>query len=158
MNVGKLPGVDWRGAGGYVVAPGSVRSDGARWEVALPGDPDCGLDAPIRPAPAWLLRLLDRPQPPAPPTAMSSGPVQGDRYGQAALERALGRLACTAPGCRNHQLNAEAHGLGKLVAVGHLRGSEVAERLFHVALQLGLGEREAQLTIESGLGAGMATT
>ncbi len=158
VNVGRLTGIDWRGAGGYVVAPGSVRGDGAAWEMALPDDPDCGLAASILPAPSWLRALLDRPQPAARPATGRPGPVRGDAYGRAALERALGRLASSGNGARNHSLNAEAHGLGKLVAQGKLRGSEVAERLFAVAIQIGLGEHEARLTIDSGLTAGMAAS
>ncbi len=157
VNVGGLPGVDWRGTGGYVVAPGSVKVDGTAWIWALPDDPDCGMAAPIRPAPAWLLDHLARPPAPtaAPPRVWTGPPTASDRYGQAALERALGRLASATNGSRNHQLNTEAHGLGKLVAAGHLRGSEVAERLFAVACQIGLGEHEARLTIDSGLMAGL---
>jgi hypothetical protein len=40
-------GIDIRGDGGYVVAPGSPHANGGRYEVAV--------DAPIAEAPAWLL-------------------------------------------------------------------------------------------------------
>ncbi len=156
VNVGELAGVDWRGRGGYVVAPGSVREDGTPWAWYLADDPLYGPDAEIRPAPAWLLELLDRRSAPSSVPVPSPAVRAGSTYGQAALERALGRLAVASEGTRNHALNAEAHGLGKLVAASHLRGSEVAERLLRVALQIGLSEMEAKATIGSGLEAGKA--
>ena len=33
-RLGGLAGVDWRGAGGYIVAPGSARADGASRYIA----------------------------------------------------------------------------------------------------------------------------
>lgn len=52
-----LPGVDIRGDGGYVVAPGSVHVSGKKYEW-IPGmSPDDLPDGPA-PAPRWLLELL----------------------------------------------------------------------------------------------------
>jgi hypothetical protein len=48
-RAGVLPGVDVRGAGGYVVGPGSV-IDGRAYAVAI--------DAPIAVAPDWLVELV----------------------------------------------------------------------------------------------------
>ncbi|MBB4004463.1 bifunctional DNA primase/polymerase [Aurantimonas endophytica] len=51
---GRLPkGVDVRGDGGYIVAPGAIMADGRRYEVH--GDP---ADAP--PVPDWLTKWLER--------------------------------------------------------------------------------------------------
>ena len=50
-------GIDVRGDGGYVVGPGSLHETGVLY---LPVDPD----APILPAPAWLVEALT-PKPPA---------------------------------------------------------------------------------------------
>jgi hypothetical protein len=58
----RLPGLDLRGDGGYVLAPGSVHPSGALYEWALP------LDTGMADVPAWLLALLERPQAPAPDT------------------------------------------------------------------------------------------
>ena len=153
VNIGGILGGDWRGVNAYSVAPGSRKADGTGWFPLLPDDPRCGLDAPILPAPDWLLALIERPAHFSPRTGVDL-PRDGtaDRYGQASLERALGRLACATEGGRNHELNREAHGLGKVVDSGHLRGSDVAIRLLAVATQIGLPEGEAKRTIESGLG------
>lgn len=52
---GKLgPGLDLKGAGGYVVAPPSVHPNGRSYTWEVGGHPD---DVPIAPAPRWLLDL-----------------------------------------------------------------------------------------------------
>jgi len=153
VNVGGLAGVDWRGAGGYIVAAGSIREDGTRWSEYLPGDPLYGLEADIRPAPAWLLGLAQKKAVPLAP----GGQLPTDRYGQAALERELGRLIMAPVGERNHQLNKTAHALGQLIAAGTLDRGLVVSRLVETAQRIGLDEAEAERTIVSGLRAGMAS-
>ncbi len=57
-----LPGVDIRGDGGYVVAPGSVHASGKKYEW-IPGmSPDDLPDGPA-PCPRWLLDLLQKQSP-----------------------------------------------------------------------------------------------
>jgi hypothetical protein len=55
----KLPGLDFRGDGGYVLAPPSLHPSGRRYEWANTLSPD---DVPLAPCPDWLLDLL-RPVP-----------------------------------------------------------------------------------------------
>jgi hypothetical protein len=157
IRVGGLPGVDWRGIGGYVVAPGSRKPDGTEWSWEFPDDPLYGPDADIRPAPRWLLDLLiKRPEPGV--SAHETRPFTGEpnRYARAALERASGRLAFAPVGARNDTLNREAHGMGRLAGAGLITASEAGKALLSVALRLGLSEHEAVATIRSGLIAGMA--
>lgn len=52
-----LPGVDVRGDGGYVVAPGSGHASGRRYEWVPGMNPDKLPDGPA-PCPKWLLELL----------------------------------------------------------------------------------------------------
>jgi len=51
----KLPGLDLRGEGGYVVAPPSLHESGVRYEWEHPPD-----RVPLAPAPSWLLELCKR--------------------------------------------------------------------------------------------------
>lgn len=42
-----MPGVDVRGDGGYVVAPGAIHTDGTRYQIVA--------DIPLQPIPDWLI-------------------------------------------------------------------------------------------------------
>ena len=160
VNLGGLAGVDWRGRGGYVVAPPSRKADGSSWTWMTSTALDLGPDTAIRPAPAWVLSLFDRRQggdtPPG-GTAPAGIPRHAGRtgYGAAALERELGRLASAQEGTRNHQLNRSAHALGQLVGAGALMAEETGQALLMVADRIGLTAHEAEATIRSGLIAGI---
>jgi hypothetical protein len=153
VNLGGLAGIDWRGRGGYVVAPPSVKEDGGTWSWMAGTPQDLGPDTPIIPAPDWVLQLFDR----------RTGPVVGTLprhagrtgYGAAALERELGRLATATEGTRNHQLNASAYSMGRLVGARALDAEETGQALLRVAMGLGLGEHEATATIRSGMTSGI---
>ncbi|MGA7419384.1 MAG: bifunctional DNA primase/polymerase [Acidimicrobiales bacterium] len=154
VNLGGLDGIDWRGRGGYVVAPPSVKEDGGTWTWMTGADQDLGADTPIIPAPAWVLALFERRKPVT--NVIAPGRHAGRTgYGAAALERELGRLALAAEGTRNHQLNASAHSLGQLIASGHLDTDEVLAALLTVGRQIGLTDDECVKTIGSGVKAGM---
>jgi len=160
VKLGGLADVDWRGRGGYVVAPPSVKADGGTWDWMTGSTLDLGPDTEIRPAPAWVLSLFDRRQggdtPPGggtPPSIPRHAGRTG--YGAAALERELGRLASAQEGTRNHQLNRSAHALGQLVGAGALMAEETGQALLMVADRIGLSPGEAEATIRSGLIAGI---
>ncbi|MEU3184847.1 bifunctional DNA primase/polymerase [Streptomyces sp. NPDC006923] len=121
------PGIDVRGAGGYLVGPGSVTARGA-YRTA-PGT--AGL-APA-PCPPELLRLLT---PPARPHRPQSQPPQGSglvRFVLAARE-----------GQRNTRLFWAA-----CRAYEHGFGEALAEALVDAAVRTGLDEHEARATIAS---------
>jgi hypothetical protein len=136
------PGMDLKGDGGYVVAPPSIHPSGAlyEWQTDLPpADP-----------PNWLMDLI---LPPARvPPSLST---RWTAYGRAALRDELRTLASTQVGMRNNQLNKSAFSLGQLLAAGVLDRDEVERRLTSVATAIGLGAREIQATLRSGLEAGM---
>lgn len=151
-RAGIAPGIDWRGAGGYVVAPPSLHhlhGDRYSW-----GDGPCGIDTPIADMPAWLASIVvDRPRrKPLPPLSGS-----GSRYGATALDAEVGRVAVAEVGARNDTLCRAAYRLGQLVAGGQLDAQEVAGALLTVALRIGLSEGEAVATIRSGMSAGMTS-
>jgi hypothetical protein len=139
-----LPGVDWRGAGGYVVAPPSRHLSGADYR--------------------WLVRPLDEsPTAPSALLDMIAGPVfespgapisHPDRYAAVALEAEADRVARAPVGSRNDTLNRAAFALGRLVGAGLLDLWLVSRVLTDAALQAGLGRAEIHRTIRSGLTAG----
>ena len=147
-RAGFLLSLDWRGVGGYVVAPPSTGASGAyEWAVT----PD---EVELEPVPTRLIELLQRPKMPAGSVNITRA-TRGDAYARAALEREFGRLALAAEGQRNDQLNRSAHTLGQLVGGRLLDASEVGDVLLAVALRVGLGESEAEATIKSGMLAGI---
>ncbi|WUO81631.1 bifunctional DNA primase/polymerase [Streptomyces caniferus] len=130
-SVGRLaPGIDIRGAGGYLVGPGSLTARG-RYALA-PG-------APHRPAPApdALLALLTAP----PPAARRESPYGVPPQPAAALVRFV---RASPVGQRNARLywaacRADESGLGQ----------ELAARLTEAARHTGLSAQEARATIAS---------
>jgi hypothetical protein len=150
-RVGLLPGVDWRGRGGLIVAPPSQHASGHRYTWVRP------LTATLPEAPAALRRLLDPPAavrttlPPAPTSAGHSG-----RYGRAALARERANVATAPVGRRNATLNRAAFNLGQLVAAGLLEADQVRAVLLAAALEAGNPETKARATIKSGLDGGAA--
>ncbi len=151
VRLGGIPGLDWRGEGGYVVAPPSVSVDGGTWAWVE----NRGSDVPVMPAPGWILNLFDQR---VHFSAQPAGPaVGGERaaHGPGALERELDRLVRAPNGTRNDQLNRSAFALGKLVGTGVLNAEEIGNALLCVALHIGLSNAEAIATIRSGMKAGI---
>jgi Bifunctional DNA primase/polymerase, N-terminal len=150
-RVGLLPGMDWRGQGGLVVAPPSRHTSGHRyaWVRPLPAAPPT--------VPAGLRRLLAPP-----PTSRTTRPAaptttgRGGGYGRAALAGERAAVAGARPGSRNATLNRAAFSLGQLVAAGLLDVDEVRRVLLTAAIRAGNPEAKAQATIESGLKGGAA--
>jgi len=153
---GILPGVDWRGQGGYVLVAPSRHASGSRYRWVRP------LSLELPEAPAGLRALLTPPGRPSTPRGGGPGlRVVGGGYGPAALRSECARLAATPPGengrkGRNHALYLAAFRLGRLAAAGHLDPAEITQALTEVARQVDLGEREIGPTIASGLRNGSA--
>lgn len=159
-RVAMLPGVDWRGHGGCVVAPPSRHATGRRYLfqqpwTTLPLLPDC--------PPALRALVL-------PPTALAVAPAGAiadlDRYAQAALDGELQRIRAAprpviqhgqrlAAGGRNNAVHLAAFRLGQLAARGDLDQASVWTRLTDTALEVGLSAAEARRTIASGWRAGL---
>jgi len=165
---GSLPlGIDVRGAGGWIVAPGAVRSDGRRYEPA-PGAPplvDAYTNKAIPTVPIWFMAYaLDMREPPASATqrpgasARSPSPSASTRetaYARKALEGAAQDLRVTPPGRRNEALNGAAYHMARMVAREWIDQTEVADVLSEAGIASGLDVDEVQRTLASGLGAGL---
>lgn len=122
-------GLDVRGTGGYVIAPGSLLATGAAYEWINDIDPV--------PAPQWLLDLVVRQPAPEHTTATHHTTYSGDNaaYVNAAVDAELSELASTPHGARNNALNDAAFSLGTLVGAGALSRGDAESALESVALQ-----------------------
>ncbi|MFE0099157.1 bifunctional DNA primase/polymerase [Streptomyces sp. NPDC059009] len=130
-SAGRLaPGIDIRGAGGYLVGPGSRTTHGTYSTV--PGT----AHLPPAPCPPALLRLLTPP----PRTARHAAPAAGPQQGQGLVQFVL----AAHEGQRNTRLfwaacRAYENGIGP----------DLAPQLTAAAVRVGLTEREARSTIAS---------
>jgi hypothetical protein len=140
-----LPGLDWRGAGGYVLAPPSRHASGAGYTWLIKP----GRDLPR--APRALTGLIEGPTAVGPPPRPVARP---ERYAAVALEAEVDRVTRAPVGTRNDTLNRAAFALGRLVAAGILDAWTVRSELDRAARQAGLGRAEVRRTIRSGLTAG----
>lgn len=133
-NAGKIaPGVDTRGAGGYLIwwpaAGGLVLSD-----------------SPLAPWPDWLLAEF-RPKPRPPITSSTTLNCWGDSW-----LRGLIRTVANAPeGQRNSILFWATCRAGEAVREGKATEDFVNSVLLEAANHAGLSLREAQQTIRSGM-------
>lgn len=160
-NRGRLgPGLDVRGAGGYVVTAGSVTADGTYYEW-LDFDGDGFPELPD--APEWLLNLVLPAADPAPQRQYVYDPSSATQTNTAYVDRAvsdeLSKLAHTAQGGRGEAVNASAFNLGTFVGAGLLARHEAEAGLYDAAYSNGVvakdGEREIRAKIKRGLDAGI---
>jgi hypothetical protein len=157
--------VDSRAAGGYVVAAGSTVTLGPDGEVT-PGGQQAAYrvahDTDVAPLPGWLLELYTDaaqradPPPARPPGDLLAQLTRRSGYTAAALRGEIGRVLDARPGTRNDTLCRAAFALGQLTAAGLLPADLAADALAQAGRAIGLGERECQATITSGLHAGQA--
>lgn len=140
------PGVDWKGLGGYVVAPPSWSSERGRgwtWHN--------GPDTAIGEVPAVLRDVLTQAGQEAVPGGRTSPREISNptRYGEGALLSAEKRIREAEYGQRNTTLNYETFCLTRLVAEGHVSEDDVIERLAYAAQEAGLPYSEVLATIRS---------
>jgi Bifunctional DNA primase/polymerase, N-terminal len=152
-----LEHVDWRGRGGYVVAPPSRHASGQPYQWT----PGRDLDTPPGQMPALLWERLQphQPQRPTSPAPLAAG---GDgtsgRYVRAALAEELARVATAPVGHRNRQLWESTRNLYNLVATGTLNQHEVHRGLLAAAERCGLlaeEPRQTHRTLASGRQVGL---
>jgi hypothetical protein len=136
-----LEQVDWRGLGGYVLAPPSRHASGERYRWVR------DLDTPIPQVPPALRERLERPQPPQSTARPSVPPLApGHPYGQRALEARLAEVAHAPRGERNRTLYTAGLRLFSLVAGGVLDRAQVEAGLLAAAERSGLLREEPAQT------------
>lgn len=150
------PGLETRGAGGYIVLAPSIHPDhpkgpGYHWEDE---------HTPIADLPQVFLDLLTAPQEhaaaatpsiPSPAKARSLSQGEIDHYVGAAFDDELTKLRATREGDRNNQLNRSAFALGQFVGAGVLDRVTVETALEQAAQDIGLKGKEVIATIKSGI-------
>lgn len=147
---GILPaGIDVRGHGGYVIAPGCEIEAGAYVPLNDVAEP--------APVPPWLAGLL-RPLAPRQTSHSPQVVPNGSPYAEEALRRECEIIASAASGTRNETINTSAFNIGQLVP--HLiPESEALIALNAAASALGLKPNDKVFgprgTIVRGLRAGM---
>lgn len=148
------PGVDIRGAGGYVIAVGCHVGDRMYERVSPPGL------AP-QPIPPWLLQLLRvgevAPAPARPVVRQLPTGDRAERYAAAALQGCLDNITGTPKGGRTKSLWWSAVRLGELstTAPRVLSEGAVREALLSAALTAGVEQREAERQIAAGWSRGL---
>jgi Bifunctional DNA primase/polymerase, N-terminal len=153
-----LAHVDWRGRGGYVVAPPSRHVSGHPYQFA----PGRDLDTPLVPVPAALRERLqhrraERPAAPVIPLPLADGPAHA--YARAALATELALVAAAPKGERNRRLWEAGRNLYNLVATGALAERQVHQRLLAAAERCGLladEPRQTHRTLASARQVGLA--
>jgi len=153
-----LEHVDWRGRGGYVVAPPSRHASGHRYQWLAGRDLDTGPG----PVPSVLLQRLQPRQLQrltGPDQLLTAADGSGERYARAALAQELARVAAAPVGQRNRQLWESTRNLYNLVATGALIEREVHQGLLDAAERCGLlaeEPRQTRRTMASGRQVGLA--
>jgi hypothetical protein len=152
------PGVDTRGDGGYILAPGSVMADGRRYvwkdweEDGIPEFAD---------APAWLVDMVITKAPAAVERVKSeytyrpADDTGATAYASKSFTMELDKLISAPKGQRGQQLFASACNIGEFVAGGYISRSEAEAGLFDAATSNGLvgtdGDRKTWDKIKRGL-------
>jgi hypothetical protein len=143
-----LAHVDWRGQGGYVVAPPSRHASGRRYEFV----PGRDLDTPLVEIPPPLRERLQHRQqrqaerPAAPIVPLPPAQGRESRYARVALAEELTRAANAPQGERNRRLWEAGRNLYNLVAGGALQERHVHQGLLDAAERCGLLRDEPQQT------------
>jgi hypothetical protein len=169
---GELPdGIDVRGVGGFVIAPGAVLPDGKRWQaVNGPLLAEAFKGGTIPELPQWLADIIRPNRKPNSDaldeyartafskTVEATDGSRGQAYAAAALDGAAAELSTTSNGKRNQTLNAVAFRMGRLIAREWIDEKTVADALLGACdankYLREHGHRATMKTIESGIEAG----
>lgn len=147
-----LPGLDLRGAGGYVVCPPSIHHSGSRYQWI--NHPD---DVPLAFAPDWVLEHSRKVEMPVAPVAFPAAPQENDKkYAWAALEKECAKLASTPDGEKYAQLRRSAIAVAGFVPCGAIEAGDIRENLLNVVLPRAKSKATAVEGVNSAIKYGIA--
>jgi hypothetical protein len=146
---GQSCAIDWRGKGGYVVAPPSPYPGSAyRWAMPSPWTAQT-----IQCAPGGLLALLTKREATSDAVKRIEAALSTDAhqraYGYKALANACNAIDNSAVGTRHSTINLQAFCIGRLIAGGCLDQSEAETAITDAALRSGKEAHEVRRTIRS---------
>lgn len=156
------PGINVRGSGGYVVAPGCVRPDGKAYTEGRINLATAFKAGSIPDLPDWLTEIIKpKPEPMAPIKITPA--LRGRReqaYAAAVLEGNARQLACKGAGSgRNVALNWMAFRSATHAARGWIGRSDIERVLFDASTACALvrddGRRSVMATLNSAITAGL---
>jgi hypothetical protein len=138
--------IDSRGRGGFIVAAGSMRTDGV-YSVAR--------RLPIAPLPAWMVPHFTPPALPEPePVVYGDVRPLSDSRRQRYLDTVTAGVATAAPKTAHHTLVRAAFTLGRLVGGGEFTDDEARSALHIAAQDRRIPTYEADEAITDGLAMG----
>ena len=150
-SVSKLANhIDIRADGGYVVAAPSVHPNGKPYMWVNDKSPLT--------MPESLLKLIDQLVEPFNPQSVEDIEIveteEMTAYGAAVLRKEVAVVEQATEGGRNNALNISACAIGNLVP-HEIPEADAHEHLMSAASNIGLGHRESESTVRSGLSRGM---
>jgi hypothetical protein len=169
-SAGALPkGIDVRGKGGWIVAPCSVRPDGAQW-LPMQGRPwlgDAFRNQEIPRLPSWLIDII---RDPGNTTTQDNGRADGNQgtgagareraYAAATLNRCANQLALAEPGSRNNTFNSVSYTMRRMAARNWASENIIFEALLAACETNNLvkddGFPAIRSTFQSGFAAGLS--
>jgi hypothetical protein len=168
---GELPdGIDVRGVGGFVIAPGAVLPNGKGWQSVngRPSLTDAHKAGIIPELPQWLADIIRPNRQPNGngidehahnfATTGANSSLRGQAYAATALQGATAELSAAPTGKRNETLNAVAFRLGRMIERGWIDEKTVSDALLGACDANNYlrehGHRATMKTIQSGIQAG----
>lgn len=148
-NKVKVEGFDFRGDGGYVIAPPSLHASGKQYEWLTP------VDAPLLECPDWITALIVSSPHYVPSVAVKIAEFDTS-YGLGALKKATALIASAPNGHRNPTFYENTASMYNLVAGGELLDATVEYAVIEAAHSVGLLNGETRKTFESAKRNGLA--
>lgn len=148
-NKVKIEGFDFRGDGGYVIAPPSRHANGKYYEWLT------SIDTPLAECPDWITAFIVSSPHYAPSVAVKIAEFDTS-YGLGALKKAIASIEAALDGYRNPTFYKNTASMYNLVAGGELLDATVEYAVIEAAHSVGLLNGETRKTFESAKRNGLA--